>query len=64
MLDLTKYDLWYLLYHEQNKHFDANLKAIREGKDKPYSNDFCEGFQLAMNIISDALLEKEKDVQK
>lgn len=60
-MDLTKYDLWYLLYNQQNKHFDANLKAMREGREKPYSNDFCEGFQLAMNIISEALLEKEND---
>ena len=63
MVDLTKYDLWFLLFKEQNRHIEANLEAIRAGKAKPYCDEYCEGFQKAMNLISDVLLEKE-DVQK
>lgn len=63
MLDLTKYDLWYLLFTESNRQINANIEALRVGKEKPYSNDYCEGFQKAMDIISNALLEKN-DEQK
>lgn len=63
MLDLTKYDLWYLLFTESNRQINANLDALREGREKPYSNEYCEGFQRAMDIISNALLEKN-DEQK